>query len=96
MNDRYSKLVILHRVKERKTPSLSAQASFAPFSLKVAWSGKSLIVQITYSEDSPTGLNIKAFEPPAHRAKASLVRLAHIQNLLARNISDTESDIQII
>ena len=34
----------LHQVKERKTPSLSAQASFAPFSLKVAWSGKSLIV----------------------------------------------------
>ena len=43
MNDRYSKLAFLHRVKERKTPSLSAQASFAPFSLKVAWSGKSLI-----------------------------------------------------
>ena len=44
MNDRYSKLAFLHRVKERKTPSLSAQASFAPFSLKVAWSGKSLIL----------------------------------------------------
>ena len=44
MNDRYSKLAVLHRVKERKTPSLSAQASFAPFSLKVAWSGKSLIM----------------------------------------------------
>ena len=44
MNDSYSKLAFLHRVKERKTPSLSAQASFAPFSLKVAWSGKSLIV----------------------------------------------------
>ena len=43
MNDRYSKLAFLHRVKEGKTPSLSAQASFAPFSLKVAWSGKSLI-----------------------------------------------------
>ena len=43
MNDRYSKLAFLHRLKERKTPSLSAQASFAPFSLKVAWSGKSLI-----------------------------------------------------
>ena len=43
MNDRYSKLAFLHRVKERKTPSLSAHASFAPFSLKVAWSGKSLI-----------------------------------------------------
>ena len=42
MNDRYSKLAFLHRVKERKTPSLSAQASFAPSSLKVAWSGKSL------------------------------------------------------
>ena len=45
MNDRYSKLDFLHKVKERKTPSLSAQASFAPFSLKVAWSGKSLIGQ---------------------------------------------------
>ena len=44
MNDRYSKLAFLHRVKERKTPSLSTQASFAPFSLKVAWSGKSLII----------------------------------------------------
>ena len=43
MNDRYSKLAFFHRVKERKTPSLSAQASFAPSSLKVAWSGKSLI-----------------------------------------------------
>ena len=41
---RGSKLGLLHRVKERKTPSLSAQASFAPFSLKVAWSGKSHIV----------------------------------------------------
>ena len=43
MNDRYSKLAFLNRLKERKTLSLSAQASFAPFSLKVAWSGKSLI-----------------------------------------------------
>ena len=43
MNGRYSKLDFLLRVKVRKTPSLSAQASFAPFSLKVAWSGKSLI-----------------------------------------------------
>ena len=34
---------VLHSVNERKTPSLSAEASFAPFSLKVAWSGKSLI-----------------------------------------------------
>ena len=41
---RGSKLALLHRVKERQTPSLSAQASFAPFSLKVARSGKSLIV----------------------------------------------------
>ena len=38
-----AKLALSHRVKERKTPSLSAQASFAPFSLKVVWSGKSLI-----------------------------------------------------
>ena len=43
MNDRYSKLAFLHRVKEGQTPSLSAQASFALFSLKVAWSGKTLI-----------------------------------------------------
>ena len=41
---RGSKLALLHGVKERKNPSLSAQAIFAPFSLKVAWSGKSLIV----------------------------------------------------
>ena len=46
MNERYSKLAFLHRVKERKTPSLSAQASFALFSLKVAWSGKSLISKL--------------------------------------------------
>ena len=38
-----SKLALLHKVKEKKTPSLSAHASFAPFSLKVAWSGKPLI-----------------------------------------------------
>ena len=44
---RGSKLALLHRVKERKTPSLSAHASFAPFSLKVAWSGKSLIYTVT-------------------------------------------------
>ena len=42
------------------------------------------------------GLNIKAFEPPAHRAIASLVWLAWMQNQLARNVNDTESDIQII
>ena len=52
MNDRYSKLAFLHRVKERKTPSLSAQASFAPSSLKVAWSGKSLIGLALLSEAS--------------------------------------------
>ena len=46
MNDRYSKSAFLHRVKERKTASLSAQARFAPFSLKVAWSGKSLIAPL--------------------------------------------------
>ena len=44
---RGSKLAFIHRVKERKTPSLSAQSSFAPFSLKVAWSGKSLIEETT-------------------------------------------------
>ena len=43
---RGSKLALLHMVKEKKTPSLSAQARFAPFSLKVSWSGKSLIVQL--------------------------------------------------
>ena len=42
---RGSNLAILHRVKERKTPSLFSQASFAPFSLKVGWSGKTLIEQ---------------------------------------------------
>ena len=43
---RGSKLALLHRVKERKTPSLSTQAIFAPFFLKVALSGKSLIATI--------------------------------------------------
>ena len=45
---RGSKLALLHRVKERKTPSLSAQASFAPFSLQVAWSRKFLIEYSLY------------------------------------------------
>ena len=49
MNARYSKLAFLHRVKEWKTPSLSAQASFAPFSLKVAYYGKSLIKNLLYT-----------------------------------------------
>ena len=53
MNDRYSKLVFLHRVKERKTPSLSAQASFAPLSLKGAWSGESLIRPISMMRPTP-------------------------------------------
>ena len=44
-------MALLHRVKERKTPSLSAQASFAPFSLKVACSGKSVIFE------NPKGMN---------------------------------------
>ena len=48
-----SKLALLHRVKDRKTPSLSAQTSFALFSLKVAWSEKSLIV--TYIRESVAG-----------------------------------------
>ena len=43
---RGSKLALLDRVKERKTPSLSAQSSSAPFSLKVAWPGKSLIREL--------------------------------------------------
>ena len=51
MIGRYSNLAFLHRVKERKTPSLSAQASFSPFSLKVAWSGKSLIVMILLRQE---------------------------------------------
>ena len=58
MNERYSKLAFLHRVKERKTPSLSAQASFAPFSLKVAWSGKSLIRGIVLCISCDCLLNI--------------------------------------
>ena len=37
-----------------------------------------------------TGLNIKVFEPLAHRASASPVLLAPMQNLLARNISDIQ------
>ena len=36
-------LAKLHRAKERQHPSLSNQARFAPFTLKVAWSGISLI-----------------------------------------------------
>ena len=47
-NYRWSKLVKLHRAKERHTPSLSNQASVYNFSLKVAWSGISLIRQRKY------------------------------------------------
>ena len=36
------------------------------------------------------GLNIKVFEPLAHRASASSVSLARMQNLLAQNISDIQ------
>ena len=36
------------------------------------------------------GINIKVFEPLAHRASASPVLLARMQNLLARNISDIQ------
>ena len=36
------------------------------------------------------GLNIKVFEPLAHRAGASPLLLARMQNLLARNISDIQ------
>ena len=50
-----SKLTLLHRVKERKTPSLSAQASFAPFSLKVMWSGKSPIGELSTGVQSHRG-----------------------------------------
>ena len=39
---------------------------------------------------APAGLNIKVFEPLAHRASASPVLLAQMQNLLARNISDIQ------
>ena len=38
-----SNLAKLHRGKERQPPSLSNQARFARFTLKVAWSGISLI-----------------------------------------------------
>ena len=44
---RWSKLAYWHRFKEKKTPSLSNQARFAPFTLKVAWSGKSFITCIS-------------------------------------------------
>ena len=67
MNDRYSKLAFLHRLKERKTSSLSPQASFAPFFLKVAWSGKSLI------EDSDGGGGVnKGHSRPHHLAENRL------------------------
>ena len=47
---------------------------------------------ITYTLDFYyiTGLNIKVFEPLVHRASASSVSLARMQNLLARNISDIQ------
>ena len=53
---RGSKLALLDRVKERKTPSLSAQASSAPFSLKVAWPGKSLIRELNLDGGNPASL----------------------------------------
>ena len=59
MKDIYSKLAFLHRVKERKTPSLSAQASFALFSLKVAWSGKSLIEKKKKKKNKDLMFNMK-------------------------------------
>ena len=43
VNCRSPKLALLHRAKEGKRPSLSNQAVFAPFPLKVAWSGISFI-----------------------------------------------------
>ena len=44
-------MALLHRVKERKTLSLSTHASFALFSLKVAWSGKSIIAHFGLYRD---------------------------------------------
>ena len=70
MKDRYSKLAFLHRVKERKTPSLSTQASFAPFSLKVAWSGISLI-GVTALYSGPKILHVCSwpdYNPPSSPA----------------------------
>ena len=55
---RGSKLALLHRVKERKTPSLSAQASFMPFFLKVVWSGKPLIGYGSYLVKSTVPLRV--------------------------------------
>ena len=40
---RCPKLALLYRAKSGKRPSLSNQAVFAPFPLRVAWSGISLI-----------------------------------------------------
>ena len=58
-------MALLHMVKERKTPSLSAQTSFAPFSLKVAWSGKSLIMGGGHVKFYPhkKGRGLKKFYP---------------------------------
>ena len=42
-NYSWSKLAKLHRAKVRKTPCLSNKPSVCSFSLKVAWSGISLI-----------------------------------------------------
>ena len=41
-----SSILYLHRVKERKSIVCPTGPVFTPFSLKVAWSGKSLIIQL--------------------------------------------------
>ena len=55
-----------HWVKERKPLSLSAQASCAPFSLKVVWSGKSLIqqdgqVELSWGSVQVCGIGLRLF-----------------------------------
>ena len=57
---RGSKLALLHRVKKRKTPSLSAQASFAPFSLSTC------IVNIVNMSDI---LSVCVFSKSCHLVK---------------------------
>ena len=49
-----------------------------------------LVVHIGPIQMINTGLNLKVFQPLAHRAGASPVSLARMQNVLARNISDIQ------
>ena len=50
----WSKWTYLHRLSEKNMPSLSNQARFASLTLKVAWSGKSLIRPPTHPHPQHT------------------------------------------